>query len=85
MTNKTHSFSSSRNRELETQEKDILYITHNEKAFAHKEPETVLETLERNNIDVDFNCRQGFCGVCRTKLLSGQVEYKLDPPNFLCN
>jgi ferredoxin len=45
--------------------------------------ESVLETLERANIDVHYNCREGFCGVCRTKLLAGTVEYRVEPLAFI--
>lgn len=45
--------------------------------------ETVLDALERNGIEVQFNCREGFCGVCRTKLLTGNVEYLVDPLAFI--
>lgn len=44
---------------------------------------TVLENLEAANLDVAFHCREGFCGVCRTKLLNGKVEYTLDPLAFI--
>jgi len=45
--------------------------------------ESVLETLERANIDVHFNCREGYCGVCRTKLLAGKVKYRVEPLAFI--
>lgn len=45
--------------------------------------ETILETLERAEVDVNYNCREGFCGVCRTKLLSGSVEYRIEPLAFI--
>lgn len=44
---------------------------------------TVLENLEIAKIDVASHCREGFCGVCRTKLLSGNVEYILDPLAYI--
>jgi ferredoxin len=45
--------------------------------------ETILETLEREKIQADFNCREGFCGVCRTKLVTGEIDYQLDPLAFI--
>lgn len=45
--------------------------------------EAILDALESNGIDAQFNCREGFCGVCRTKLLSGSVSYLLDPLAFI--
>jgi ferredoxin len=52
-------------------------------SFAHSENETVLETLERNQIVVQYHCRDGFCGACRSKLICGEVEYTTDPLAFI--
>ena len=35
---------------------------------------TLLEELEAQNLDVNYNCRSGFCGACRVKLVKGEVE-----------
>lgn len=45
--------------------------------------DTTLESIERENVDVQSHCRDGFCGACRCKLTSGEVEYKIDPLAFL--
>ncbi|MBL53987.1 MAG: class I ribonucleotide reductase maintenance protein YfaE [Pseudomonadota bacterium] len=44
---------------------------------------TLLETLEAHNVDVQYHCREGFCGACRTKILSGDVDYTTDPLAFI--
>lgn len=44
---------------------------------------TLLESLEASGIDCHFHCRDGFCGACRTTLLSGTVEYTTDPLAFI--
>ncbi len=44
---------------------------------------TLLESLEHAGIQCHFNCRDGFCGACRTKLISGEVSYTLDPLAFI--
>lgn len=44
---------------------------------------TLLESLEQQNIDVHYHCREGFCGACRSKLISGEVEYLTDPLAFI--
>jgi ferredoxin len=42
----------------------------------HPHPgESVLETLERHGHHVEFQCRSGYCGACRTPLLAGKVHY----------
>ena len=44
---------------------------------------TILETLETNNVTVQYHCRDGFCGACRCKLESGEVQYTTDPLAFI--
>jgi len=45
--------------------------------------QTLLDAAEEHGIQIPFSCRQGQCGTCRTKLLSGNVrmdaEHGLDP------
>jgi ferredoxin-NADP reductase len=36
--------------------------------------ETLLESAEKNNVLIPAGCRQGCCGTCATKLLSGKVK-----------
>jgi ferredoxin len=61
----------------------IKSISIGGKVIESREGESVLETLERENIDVNYNCREGFCGVCRIKLLSGSVDYRVEPLAFI--
>jgi ferredoxin len=35
---------------------------------------TLLEVAEMNGINIPFSCRQGQCGTCATRLLSGQIK-----------
>lgn len=58
-------------------------ITIKDRVIICGDSETILDTLERENIDADYNCREGFCGVCRTKLVSGSIDYKVDPLAFI--
>jgi len=45
--------------------------------------ESVLETLERHGQHLEFQCRNGYCGACRTPLLAGQVHYQTVPLAFI--
>lgn len=36
--------------------------------------ESILELAEANGIEIESECRQGYCGTCMVKLLSGKVE-----------
>jgi glycine betaine catabolism B len=39
---------------------------------------TVLEAAEDVGVDIEYSCRIGTCGVCRTKLLSGTVTMDVE-------
>lgn len=41
--------------------------------------ETMLEGLERQGYEVEYQCRAGYCGSCRTTLLDGEVSYLIEP------
>ncbi|OUL56821.1 class I ribonucleotide reductase maintenance protein YfaE [Pseudoalteromonas ulvae] len=44
---------------------------------------TLLEFLETQKIPVQYQCREGYCGACRCKLTSGEVEYQQEPLAFI--
>ena len=44
---------------------------------------TLLNALQKNNVDVLYHCREGFCGACRCKLKSGSVSYINEPLAFV--
>jgi ferredoxin len=44
---------------------------------------SLLDSLEAANIEMQYHCRQGFCGVCRTRLLEGEVHYLVDPLAYM--
>ncbi|MFK4753901.1 class I ribonucleotide reductase maintenance protein YfaE [Oceanobacter antarcticus] len=43
----------------------------------------LLESLEAQQIDVHFQCREGYCGSCRARLINGEVHYSSDPMAWL--
>ncbi|MEO1527460.1 MAG: FAD-binding oxidoreductase [Planctomycetota bacterium] len=40
---------------------------------------TLLELAEMNDVEVESSCREGDCGACVRRLISGQVSYETDP------
>ncbi|MBI3560862.1 MAG: CDP-6-deoxy-delta-3,4-glucoseen reductase [Gammaproteobacteria bacterium] len=42
---------------------------------AHPE-DTVLHAAQRVGIDLPYGCRNGLCGMCKARLLSGQIHYR---------
>lgn len=61
----------------------MVTITTCDKSFALRENETLLEALERTGHDVEYQCREGYCGSCRTKLIKGSVTYTEFPLAFV--
>jgi ferredoxin len=41
--------------------------------------ETLLEALEYKKVKVFSECRNGFCGACKTQIISGEVTYIKEP------
>ncbi|MGE6221976.1 class I ribonucleotide reductase maintenance protein YfaE [Aeromonas media] len=57
---------------------------HTQDDVLHAHPgESLLETLERHGHRVEFQCRSGYCGACRTPLLAGTVHYPSVPLAFV--
>ncbi|XXQ69307.1 class I ribonucleotide reductase maintenance protein YfaE [Neisseriaceae bacterium B1] len=58
-------------------------ISTDSKTFLLHDNETLLEALERTGHEIEYQCRSGYCGSCRTKILSGSVSYDEMPMAFL--
>ena len=43
----------------------------------------LLLALEQRQLQVNFQCREGYCGACRCKLVSGDVRYLQEPLAFV--
>jgi ferredoxin len=43
----------------------------------------ILNSLDRENIESHYHCRDGFCGACRCKLIKGSVEYPNEPLAYI--
>jgi ferredoxin len=41
---------------------------------------TLLNNLEKNDIEVHYHCRDGFCGACRVTLTKGKISYPNGEP-----
>jgi len=44
---------------------------------------TLLENLESQAVHVEFHCRDGHCGACRSTLVAGNVNYTTFPMAYL--
>lgn len=61
-----------------------VHLTRSNLTIEIKEVNTsLLDSLEKNNVQVEYQCREGYCGSCRCKLISGEVEWVKDPLAFM--
>ena len=44
-----------------------------------KNAQTLLESLEAQQVQVPYQCRDGYCGACRCKKITGEVTYLKEP------
>lgn len=44
---------------------------------------SLLESLEAQDVDVHYQCREGYCGSCRAQLIEGEVHYSSEPMAWL--
>lgn len=58
-------------------------ITTTDAGFELRPGESLLEALERTGHEIEYQCRKGYCGSCRVKLVSGSVGYDELPMAFL--
>ena len=54
-------------------------VTTTDHHFHLLKGESLLDGLERTGHEVEYQCRSGYCGVCRLTLLEGEVSYD-EPP-----
>lgn len=58
-------------------------ITVNGTEYPLDTKKTLLENLEAQAINQEYHCRDGHCGVCRCRLIDGQVDYINYPMAYL--
>ena len=51
---------------------------HSEKVCQVSSGSTLLDLAERNGVQIPFGCRQGQCGTCATRVLSGTVQMDVE-------
>ena len=61
----------------------MVKVTTLDAEFELLPDESLLAGLERTRHAVEYQCRSGYCGSCRVKLLSGRVSYRELPMAFI--
>ena len=49
--------------------------------FDIEEDESILEAALRQNVSLPYGCRNGACGACKAKIVSGKIQYDNDLPS----
>jgi ferredoxin len=44
---------------------------------------SLLDSIEGQSLDIDYNCRAGFCGSCKAQLINGEVTLIQEPNPIL--
>jgi len=55
-----------------------IRLHNDDRVFTARDDETVLEAALRSGVVLPYGCRNGACGSCKGKLLSGEVRYRDD-------
>lgn len=43
---------------------------------------SLLETLKKHSIPINYQCQTGYCGSCRIFLISGKIKYYKKPLSY---
>ena len=65
-------------RPLEAGTAETVVFLHSEKVCQVSSGSTLLDLAERNGVQIPFGCRQGQCGTCATRVLSGTVQMDVE-------
>jgi len=69
---------STESRPLEAGAVETVVFLHSEKVCQISSESTLLDLAERNGVQIPFGCRQGQCGTCATRVLSGTVQMDVE-------
>lgn len=63
---------------VEARSTDRVVFMQSEKVCAASAGSTLLETAEKNGVQIPYGCRMGICGACATLVLSGVVQMEIE-------
>jgi ferredoxin-NADP reductase len=72
------SIRSTKSRPLETRTVETVVFIHSQKVCQASAESSLLDLAERNDVHIPFGCRQGLCGTCATRVLSGNVQMDVE-------
>jgi ferredoxin-NADP reductase len=57
---------------------ETVVFVHSAKVCQASAGSTLLELAEKNGVQIPYGCRQGLCGTCSTRVLSGTVQMDVE-------
>lgn len=66
---------SSEKKPMYRRSEGTVFIETADSGFELPASENLLDALIDSGHEVDYQCRGGYCGACRTTVISGEVEY----------
>ena len=69
---------STESRPGEARTVETVVFIHSQKVCQASAGTTLLELAEKNGVPIPFGCRQGLCGTCSTRLVSGTVQMDVE-------
>ena len=63
-----------------TSDKPFTITVEDQSISFDPDDKTLLNNLEKNDVEVHYHCRDGFCGACRVTLAEGQIMYPNGEP-----
>ncbi len=57
-------------------DKDSFLIETLDTSLLISEDENLLDALIESGHEIEYQCREGYCGACRTKVINGEVDYE---------
>lgn len=64
-------------------DRTITLSANGQQLVCNAEHRNLLEVFEHHQVEVEYQCREGYCGSCRMKLVRGTVEYSEKPLAFV--
>jgi ferredoxin-NADP reductase len=63
---------------LEARPVETIVFMHSTKVCQASAGSTLLDLAEKNGVQIPYGCRQGLCGTCATRVLSGTVQMDVE-------
>jgi glycine betaine catabolism B len=69
---------STESKPLETRPVETVVFIQSKKVCQVSDGSTLLDLAERSEVHIPYGCRQGLCGTCATRVLSGTVQMDVE-------